>query len=126
MIDRFKFRLYVNQNDEYPEKKGYVNTEDFYVHPDGDIGFFNADYDFAEYIIEQCTGARDTKGKLVYENDIVKNHRGEIGLVEWYEGTCQFFIVDVENKEAIDILDDICNYEVIGNIHEKPELLGKK
>lgn len=72
---------------------------------------------------EQCTGARDAEGRLVYENDIVKHHRGEIGIVEWYAGTCQFFIDDIENREAIDVLDDICNYEVIGNIHENKELL---
>ena len=56
MQDRFKVRCYVTENEGYPEKIGYVNTEDFYIHPEGDVCFFNADYDYAECVVEQCTG----------------------------------------------------------------------
>ena len=145
MNDRFKFRVYVNENEEYPEKIGYIDTEDFYVYPDGDIGFFNADYDYAEYVIEQCTGLKDKNGKLIYEGDILlvealdwkKKEGWEAERVKtyWsveyksYWNQCGFMVFGknrrfhkpltrtvIFNSEAI----------IIGNIHDNPELLKEE
>ena len=75
--------------------------------------------DFSEIDLMQYTGLKDTSNKEIYENDVVKTtsdskHRGQspvfidngiiqpFGFLECYDGT---------------------KFEVIGNIHENPELL---
>lgn len=131
MNDRFKFRVYVTENDAYPEKVGYVNTEDFYIHPDGEESYFNADYDFAESVIEQCTGLKDKNGKLIYEGDIVlKSDVSAIGYsrtrvckVHWHNDWLSWAIT-TQYGDTYELSEfESQQYEIIGNIHENKDLL---
>ena len=74
-----------------------------------------------EYIVEQCTGLKDKNGNLIYEGDIVKE-----GKIAWNDYTACFMIVfpDGDNREFGEIYTGYL--EVIGNIHENPELLEGK
>lgn len=78
------------------------------------------------YVIEQYTGLKDKNGKKIYEGDIITAFVGVVQVVycqEWGQfvfaqkdgsiGTCEDFV----HWSSRDV-------EVIGNIHENPELLG--
>lgn len=65
----------------------------------------------------QCTGLRDKNGKLIYEGDILKSGIHCYQVV-WHEGK---FVL---NKGCKNYPIGGCDLmEIIGNIHENPELL---
>lgn len=78
--------------------------------------------------IELWSGFYDCRGKKIYENDIIQTTE-EIGVVKYNRGT---FWVRQEKIEPyrlnVAIFEEFMNYgkvEVIGNIHENADLLGK-
>lgn len=77
---------------------------------------------------QQFTGLTDKNGKGIYEGDLLKDGRGQIGQVLWHYNSFMvewLMVRDREGKREVERMTDDCfDYgEVIGNIHENPELL---
>ena len=89
-----------------------------------------------EYIVEQYTGLKDANGKEIYEGDILAWHSNIYRKHDWvglvlYRGAG--FAVQESDKSysSPEWLDCACRkdaniIEVIGNIHENPELLEEE
>lgn len=77
----------------------------------------------------QYTGLKDNNGKEIYEGDIVRTALGYTQKVIWSDMYAAFVAVykdkDRLNRSSMPYRVD-CTDEIIGNIHENPELLGVK
>lgn len=104
------------------ENGDFVGTEDFLDQ-----------LEKGELIIEQDTGLKDKNGKEICEGDIVRYNiwlRGSAKnlscttVVEWWSGEEEYYPCCTTSGFALPYGED--GYEVIGNIHENPELLEHK
>lgn len=77
----------------------------------------------------QCTGLKDKNGKLIWENDIIKDENGNLYKAFWQDNYYQFSWICIKaGKMLLGAkwnLWSIKNFkiEVIGNIFDNPELL---
>lgn len=85
-------------------------------------------YEFWEVLpktVGEYTGLTDENGKRIFEGDIV-TYIGEVCIVKWDDDTAKFVL---ENENLVCDFEEVwCNrfklkIEVIGNVHDNPELL---
>lgn len=72
------------------------------------------------FILMQSTGLKDKNGKEIFEGDVVK-YWENIGYIEFYQGS---WVINWNDGSLFDLYDNENNLEIIGNIHEHPELLN--
>lgn len=84
-----------------------------------------------ENTVGQYTGLKDKNGKKIFEGDIVKAQDDILGSPFCYGITGKivfeesaFFIEPRNPFESEYLFNECAVYEVIGNIHDNPELLG--
>lgn len=80
---------------------------------------------------EQCTGLKDKNGRLIYEGDIIRlpwqaGWPDLIGVVKFNELYACFLLSKTITDRAEQSFWWNESKEVIGNIHENPELLEDK
>lgn len=90
----------------------------------------------------ECTGLRDKNGKLIFKDDVLKGFsypflsdegHNYYAIVVWFEDSAAFGIYTIKNPESkvrgissgnTEYMSewDSNNWEIIGNIHDNPEL----
>lgn len=131
MNDRFRFRAWNKEKKimHYEAEKGAACLPFYHLSKSN------------EFIFEQCTGLKDKNGRLIYEGDIVKAEVEEpelkaVGIITFgrYVHDLGFYLkwigAPAEPRKyypgwRADLfywLEDE-GLEIIGNIHENPELL---
>ena len=117
------------------ERKGYIQGFNMVNYH----GYFNKDlkksiyrydtgWDEGEYILEQYTGFKDKNNKEIHEGDIDKVFGEIIMVYGCFIG--RVFVLNEEDEE--DKKDTLLGNtsqnqrEIIGNIHENPELLKER
>ncbi len=79
-------------------------------------------YEVLPTTVGQFTGLLDKNGKKIFEGDILKAGNGHIGYADFSEGG--FVLVCRCHANLTDLYGAI--QEVIGNVHDNPELLKEE
>ena len=117
-----KFRMWDKYLNAYPK-----NSMDIAYLSDKKYGIQTGD----RYILEQFTGLHDKNWKEIYEGDIVKyeaDKESGIAIIEYWPGSFIFNWIK-QTTPSPSIIDSAFYFgchselEVIGNIHENPELM---
>ena len=127
--DRFKFRVWDNDRKCYTSVNPVVLCNDRYTR---EIAM--QDNEDCQYVIEQCIGLRDKKGKLIFEGDKVRMtefyfdgcgeaERNFVGYVMWNKG--EFVLSKNPEKQEYENETEIIphiswghSFEIVGNIHD--------
>ena len=84
-------------------------------------GFYTKDYVDRD-TLGQFIGLYDKNNKEIYEGDVIKDSDSRTAYVKWLNQECGFFLVYKHYDSRITSL--IVPYlEVIGNIHDNPDLI---
>ena len=108
--------------------KGYLYITHIGSHEigsyDAEINIERLTFDVIPETVGQFTGLTDKNGVRIFEGDIVTgwfNHEKIVGYI-FYGGNAQFFI-QRDGIYGIGLDNSDCWLEVIGNVHDNPEIL---
>ena len=114
-----KFRVWDNVLKKYG-----LDTEDAHLYQEED--FSNGIFKVCSYgkgsVAEQFTGLKDRNGKEIFEGDIVIESSTDTTAQVIWDDRYANFILAAGNALSF-YLQGFGRFEVIGNIHENPELI---
>jgi len=124
MRNRLKYRVFYKKINQYLDDEWSIS-----INRDGSINacrYYECAIDIkCEYaeqdqlVVEFCTGKKDKNSNLIYDGDIAQDPDCyENILIKWDEDDASFRLIQGNTSNEF----DNC-IEIIGNIHENPELL---
>ena len=131
MEDRYLFKAKRLDNGEwvvgYIARYGHTGKEKYYIIPSYASDLYAIEVDPST--ICQCTGFKDKNDKLIWDNDIAKDEKGNLYKAFWQKNYYQYSWICIKSNflpsGAQWNLWSIKSFEieVIGNIFDNPELL---
>lgn len=128
-MHELKFRVWSKKQKTYDYKYPFNVSGSFYIAQNGvllsDYGnVITPEVKQNDFVIERFTGLRDKNDHMIYEGDIVSEHNGDLkGVVKQAEDG-QWIIYWDNIPDGRSVLFEHSNFcEVIGNIHDNPELI---
>lgn len=91
------------------------------------IGFDGQYHGIVSETLGEYTGLTDKNGTRIFEGDILRNNEGLVGRVTYIPEHCAFMIyIPKENRYCYLWDNDFTKIQVIGNIHDNPELCERE
>ena len=132
MSREIKFRVW--DGERYWYNVAPLNNEEALIQEltDGECEWeYNNQYVIRKGIVEQSTGVKAENGEEIYEGDLIKYHRDDALPMVVYFGEMEdsddsYFYLGWACDEGHSLLDYDETCEIVGNIHQTPELLEEK
>ena len=127
-----EFRVWSERYKTYNYEHHHNTLGNFYINQNGAIfsdyyKYVTPELRWNKLIVEQYTWIKDRNDRKIYEGDIVSEHNGDLkGVVKQAEDG-QWVIYWDNIPDGRSVLFEHSNFcEVIGDIHNNPELLENK
>lgn len=125
MIREIKFRGKLLNNGEWVYGHLFIWSNGRCDIENEDNRGFKTVYSVDPATVGQYAGLEDKNEREVYEDEILTDCYGSIGVVEWENGR---FVVNFGAGDVFEIgecFNEPCEVWSIGNIHDNPELLNQ-
>ena len=119
-----KFRAWDIEREGYIQGFNMVNYHGYFNKGiKKSIYRYQTEWDEEKYILEQYTGLKDKNGKEIYEGDVLSAEERWFKPIVGFENGC-FVVANLGPSTSLyDFLEKSHeDFNVIGNIHENPEL----